>query len=789
MTERIIDFLDALVATVGAIDERYCLVEKREMPYNGQTTNIPYKYVGNGNYRPVEVDGGSVSYWRLVNNISFDVVDGNSAIKNLQATYPIRYVAMVKRDENNPLVFSQDVANILEGRNHDLQTQLQAKKANIKVDSIDTDTPKIWGEEFTMPIKEPDYKRSLIMLDITVTVIAKRECWQDCDNYPDILQGFPWCEDTAATLARLTDEQLDCISDELCGAADPVTEQVNGVTIGTAASGTTNNQVIENTDGTPVGTSANPSVVADSRFGANGNYIIQSPAEVDATIDVHDTDGNDVGSDSGTTWEIADATVTINGSSLGTTGSVLAEGSVDIPVNLDGSPAGSWDGDSWEVTSAPCADATVNINGVFMDSIPSGGTENIEVRQETGATLVGSKQGQYWRIDDSAISINGSLIADVPSEESLDIHVQYENGTPVGTITGGVVEIPNPVTCASISVSVSDTTPDFGETITITATPTGISPTNYKFYYCTSDDLIEIADQAGNSYNWLVNQIGNITIVVIATDGSSSVTDMVDIVATTVFPLDLFSGATECNFLQLMTSSYTGALCTIRRSSDNALKDFYPDFITLTLNSDDGAGTTLGDWIGANSGYIYRVYSQVGGQDILITTVNEQPRIVNAGVLEVDTNGLASAYFDGSNNVYTLNSLSGEARVDAYIVLNSSSTFIVPFGTGSTYSFVGQNGSASTSLYSNAGTPLLYANNALQSPTTRGDVWTASGGSQKIITHEALNTSTWANFRIMNYVGAATQGKLAGIIAWTSDNSANRAAFTTALNAFLNSIY
>lgn len=526
--------------------------------------------------------------------------------------------------------------------------------------------------------------------------------WNKCQipqsgaSIPPTIDGltlYDFCDQSV--IDRLTATQIACLQAEFGGSCDPVTVQVNTTTVATPASGDTYNVEVENSAGTTVGTSANPSVVADSRIGANGVYIIQTPAEVDATIDVHDTDGNDVGSDSGTTWEIADATVNVNGNLFDT---VLAEGTINVPV-------------------------------------------------------------------------------------------EYENGTPVGTITGGVVEIPNPVTCASISVSVSDTTPDFGETITITATPTGISPTNYKFYYCTNDDLYEIADQAGNSYNWLVNQIGNISIVVIATDGSSSVTDMEDIVATTVFPLDLFSGATECNFLQLMTSSYTGALCTIRRSSDNALKDFYPEFVTLTLNSTDGSGTTLGDWIGANSGYIYRLYSQVGGQDILITTVNEQPRIVNAGVLEVDTNGLASAYFDGTNNVYTLNSLAGEARVDAYIVLNSSSNFIVPFGTGSTYSFVGQNGSPSTSLYSNAGTPLLYANNSLQSPTTRGDVWTASGGSQKIITHEALNTSTWANFRIINYVGAATQGKFAGIIAWTSDNSANRAAFTTALNAFLNSIY
>lgn len=470
MTERIVDFLDALVATVGAIDERYCLVEKREMPYNGETTNIPYKYVGNGNYRPVEVDGGSVSYWRLVNNISFDVVDGNSAIKNLQATYPIRYVAMVKRDANNPLVFSQDVANVLEGRNKDLQTQLQAKNVNITVGSIDTDTPKIWSEEFTMPLKEPDYKRSLIMIDITVTVIAKRECWESCDNFPDILQGFDWCD--AATYQRLTQEQQDCLQAFLCGSPDPVTEQINGVTIGTAASGTTNNQVIENTLGTQVGTSANPSVVPD-------------------------------------------ATVQINSVTVGT----IPSGDTDsFTVNLDGTPSGTWDGDSWEVTSAPCADATVNINGVFMDSIPSGGTENIEVRQETGATLVGSKQGQYWRIDDSAISINGSPVADVAAEDSLDIDV-IQDGLPVGSWNGSEWVVP-PCTIPSLSVAASSLTEELDGSITFTLTPTDITPTEYVFTF--DGEVVTTATTASTTLNWTVDTFGSVTVYVQAKDGSGN---------------------------------------------------------------------------------------------------------------------------------------------------------------------------------------------------------------------------------------------------------------------------
>jgi hypothetical protein len=372
MTERIVDFLDALVATVGAIDERYCLVEKREMPYNDETTNIPYKYVGNGNYRPVEVDGGSVSYWRLVNNISFDVIDGNSAIKNLQATYPIRYVAMVKRDANNPLVFSQDVANVLEGRNKDLQTQLQAKNVNITVNSIDTNTPNIWSEEFTMPLKEPDYKRSLVMIDITVTVIAKRECWQDCDNYPDILQGFPWCEDTAATVDRLTIEQRQCLSDELCGNPLPATVQLNGVTVGTIQSGDTNSFTV-NLDGTPSGTwdgtewQVTSSPCADATVQLNGVDMTDIPSgDTENILVLQSDDMTQVGSKQGTHWRIDDSAISINGSPVA---DVAAEDSLDIDVIQDGLPVGSWNGTEWVVPSCATPPPSTITKAISFDGV------------------------------------------------------------------------------------------------------------------------------------------------------------------------------------------------------------------------------------------------------------------------------------------------------------------------------------------------------------------------------------------------------------------------------------
>lgn len=358
MTERIIDFLDALVATVGSVDRRYCLVEKRA-DVNG--TNIPYKYKGNGNYEAVNVDGGSVSYWRIVNSISFDVVDGNKAVKNLQATYPIRYVAMVRRDDINPLTFSQDVANVLEGRNKDLQTQLQAKNVNITVGSIDTDTVKIWGEEFTMPLTEPNYTRSMVMIDLTVTVIAARSCWESCDDFPDILQGFDWCD--PSTYQRLTPAQITCLEGFLCGTCADATVQLNGTTVGTVASGATDSFTV-NLDGSPSGSwdgtawQVTSAPCDDATIELNGVEMTTIPSGDTENITVLQSSGaTQVGSKQGTHWRIDDSAISINGSLVA---DVKAEDSLDIDVIQDGLPAGSWNGTQWVIPSCP-EDLTIRI--------------------------------------------------------------------------------------------------------------------------------------------------------------------------------------------------------------------------------------------------------------------------------------------------------------------------------------------------------------------------------------------------------------------------------------------
>jgi hypothetical protein len=94
----------------------------------------------------------------------------------------------------------------------------------------------------------------------------------------------------------------------------------------------------------------------------------------------------------------------------------------------------------------PCADATVNVNGAFWDSVPSGGTENVIVRQSSGSTQVGSIQGQYFRIADSTAVLKttgGTTISttSIKAEASANIvapNTTIEvNGTTEGTVVAG----------------------------------------------------------------------------------------------------------------------------------------------------------------------------------------------------------------------------------------------------------------------------------------------------------------------------------------------------------------
>jgi hypothetical protein len=95
-------------------------------------------------------------------------------------------------------------------------------------------------------------------------------------------------------------------------------------------------------------------------------------------------------------------------------------------------------------------------------------------------------------------------------------------------------------------------------------------------------------------------------------------------------------------------SQYTGNLIEVRRSTDNALLD-------IGYNSENELDTaTLLGFLAGATGTVRTLYDQTGaGNHFQQTTLANQPRIVNAGVLDT-RNGKPSMFFDGTNDALTV---------------------------------------------------------------------------------------------------------------------------------------
>lgn len=258
--------------------------------------------------------------------------------------------------------------------------------------------------------------------------------------------------------------------------------------------------------------------------------------------------------------------------------------------------------------------------------------------------------------------------------------------------------------------------------------------------------------------------------------------------------LDTYTGATVAYSVRLLSSTYSGALVRIRRSSDNAEKDFYPDTSNeLSMSSEDGAGTSLSTWISTDSGYIVTWYDQSGnGNNLARTVASNQPRIVNAGTLETSGyNSKPAIYFDGTDDYLTLGSNIATTQLfyQSYV-----------FDRGST-------GIHSVALCAATGTPfvwLWFNNNAIysgmggtqlhdSSQTGTGDYLATclrdSSNNVKIFRNGSADTTkTQADAgqnlsQICNRNGNYTTGYMQELIYWNSDQESNRSGIESDTNS------
>jgi hypothetical protein len=148
---------------------------------------------------------------------------------------------------------------------------------------------------------------------------------------------------------------------------------------------------------------------------------------------------------------------------------------------------------------------------------------------------------------DATVTINGASLGatgDIPSGGSEDLDV-LQGGVAAGSWNGSAWIIPTCPASPSLAVTLSDDTPNFGDVVLITATPTGITPTSYTFIVPLKDGTLTRTTQAGNTLNWTAVYTGAQKISVEATNGSAWVSDDVDVTVSYVIANGLILNGTN----------------------------------------------------------------------------------------------------------------------------------------------------------------------------------------------------------------------------------------------------
>lgn len=367
------------------------------------------------------------------------------------------------------------------------------------------------------------------------------------------------------------------------------------------------------------------------------------------------------------------------------------------------------------------------------------------------------------------------LLPDVTHTDSDGTPVVHESTKPF-TATA-CVPIP------SISVAISDTTPQIGDEININITPTDYTPTNYKVFLWSGSELTFIADQASDTVAaWAVPVTGDFDIYVMATDGSNRAWASTPGTASG-FLLDLYGTADAIGYsFDCLRGGYTGPFVTIRRSSDNATESFYPNSLnSLGLDSENGSGTTLATWIGSDDGFVTVQFDQgLTGKDRSQAVQAKQPKIVEGGALITD-GGRAAMWFDGVDDELVIDSAgaAGEANVDCWYIFEpeAEATYILQYGSGSAYGLYTRDGHTSSIIYANYGTPTFRVDGAATTFTNRNDAFDQTNG-RHLVAHIGASTSAWPSYSVGYYGsgGFASQGYMQDYIIYPKGGGAANAA-------------
>lgn len=262
--------------------------------------------------------------------------------------------------------------------------------------------------------------------------------------------------------------------------------------------------------------------------------------------------------------------------------------------------------------------------------------------------------------------------------------------------------------------------------------------------------------------------------------------------------LDTYTGAEYAFAFRELRSAYSGPLVQIRRSSDSALKDFYGDSNhELSLSSEDGAGTSLATWIGANDGFVRTWYDQSGNaNDSTQTSSALQPQIVTSGVVDI-TATKAIANFT-NDEMYTATTAMPTFSIFCVGSVNSGASQGTMFSGGNDASNrfdFGPRVVSGNRIYVNqsatpqsiTGTSIAFDDDVyLMSAFNGGYAVDGASSTSGTITSEILAYTQPFRLgsRYWNAGSVPSQTKIQTLIVYASDQTSNKTAIEDALNTY-----
>lgn len=589
MLKQIIDFLNIRISVLNYCEQLFCLCEIKG---DGETRE-PMQRGSQGEYQRINFDQwNGVGYWRLRADVTTDdapvLVSGK---KRLIRTFPLRFVFAVPRSKvsvDDAYAFqraAQTIEKAITVSLGDLQLQLGAGRVTVAVNTEKHDPKEVWDSETDGTKQyEPKYELLYGALDMTVAVTADVACFVgECgDIDTDILHTFDFCK--PATRERLTDEQVTCLTDALCETPPTLCEQLADVlpadVVADVFDCLTPEAQAELLDSECV-----IPPCADATITINGDSYGTVPAGGTENIIVESENNNPLGSLVGGNWEVGNAHLRVNGT---TVGNLEPEQLHHHYATINGTQAGAWHNPSqtWRMTVLQggvqvgslsgtdwvvpvCANATAVLKNtanttLSTTSIASGASQNITAPDATAVlkntantTLlteaIPSNVSENITAPDATITLNGSAYGSAPSGTTLN------------------------VVAPSLSLSTTTSTPAYGASFTVTATATGFTPISYSFglpsdsvggYSCTT--------QAGNSLAITAKGYGAQKIYVTATDGSTTVGAMLTVTVAQMTQVTDFLTNTG-----IVDATISGAVRTLAMRLDDygiwtKVRAFYP---------------------------------------------------------------------------------------------------------------------------------------------------------------------------------------------------------------------